>query len=185
MIPHKHLTSRHIFSLLLGLFILSACNYHRVSDYKVPKNVDDNNEDVKSERIVTCFGRKMKILISNSFRDTTLLFRNSSLQDTTLLIICDTNQVSYIIERLILKSKYLPYTQLKGYYSFLTCTRTYGDTMEIGLFMVNKSRLEAVEMRKFRISDNRINGLILLPGTVNEFMTTEEYDKIEASTEDL
>jgi len=57
--------------------------------------------------------------------------------------------------------------------------------MEIGLFMVNKTRLEAVEMRKFRISDNRINGLILLPGIVNEFMTTEEYDKLETSTEDL
>ncbi len=174
-----NLKIRHVFYLLLGLLNLISCTNQRVSDNKVLKTTEENYGGVENENIVKCFNRDLKILISNSFLDTTLIFRKSVSHDTTLLIICDTNQINYKLENVILQSKYLPDLHLKGYYSFLTCSKTYDNIREIGFFYVNITSAEAVEMRRFRIKDYTINGLILLPGIVNEFMTPEEFDNQE------
>lgn len=173
------LIMRHIIYLVLGLFALISCTNQSLSDKKALRSLEESNSGIENVNITKCFKRDLKISISNSFHDTSLIFRKSISPDTTLMIICDTNQINYKLEKVILQSKYLPDFHIKGYYSFLSCLNTYDNIKELGFFYVNITSAEAVEIRRFRIKDSVINGLILLPGIVNEFMSTEEYDSIE------
>jgi len=170
---------RQITLIIFGIITLIACTNRSVSDKRESKSLGINNTEVQKVYIPKCFQRYLKMAISNSYHDTTLTFRNSISNDTSLLIICDTNQINYRIEKVLLESKYLPWHQTKGFYSFLTCIKTYDDIKELGFFHVQIETTKAWEVRRFRIKNYEVNGLICLPGVVNEFMSTEEYDSLE------
>ena len=169
---------RQIILFILVIIILITCN-RSGSDKNESKSLGINSTEVQKINIPKCIQRDLKMAIPNSYHDTTLTFRNSISNDTSLLIICDTNQINYRIEKVLLESKYLPWHQTKGFYSFLTCLKTYDDIKEVGFFHVQIETLKAYELRRFRIRNYEIDGIISLPGVVNDFMSTEEYDSLE------
>jgi len=181
---------KKIAILILVMFI-TGCNDHSTSRIKNIENKEISNTIPeisygKSEgKIPECYEKKLKILISNSIHDTTLKFRNSIANDTSVLIICDTSQINYKLENILLKSKYLPNHELKGYYSFLTCINTVKGLKEIGFFYVKTETAEAWEIMRFRVENYKINGLICLPGVVKHYIPPQEYDSLKTIPEEL
>jgi hypothetical protein len=169
---------KKISPLIIGIFTLITCTNRSIDLNKVSIAAGNNTERQKPN-IPHCITLDLKIVISNSYHDTTLTFRNSISNDSSLLVICDTNQINYRTEKVLLESKYLPWHQTKGYYSFLTCIKTTDDIKEVGIFNVQINTTKAWEIRRFRINNYKIDGLICLPGVVPDFMSTEEYDSLE------
>lgn len=128
---------------------------------------------------INCIPENLKLLKNNEYLDTTIYFRNSVSKDSSIMITCDTTQIDFRLEKILLESKYLPYHKTKGYKSFLLCKKANGKKREISFYNLRLETSQAWEGRRFLIENYKIKGLICLPGIVEEFMSTEEYDKDE------
>jgi len=126
-----------------------------------------------------CIRLKFQISDSSHFHDTILDFRNNLDNDSTILIICDTNQIGYKLEKMLIRSKYLPFHKVTGYISFMICLKKTSDFKEIGFFNLKRKTAIAWEVRRFKIEKNEISGIICLPGIIPKFTPIKEYDSLE------
>ena len=128
---------------------------------------------------INCIPENLKLLKNNEYLDTTIYLRNSVSKDSSIMITCDTLQIDFRLEKMLLESKYLPYHKTKGYKSFLLCKKANEKKREISFYYLRLETSQAWEVRRFLIENYQIKGLICLPGIVEEFMSTEDYDKEE------
>ena len=126
---------------------------------------------------INCISKNLKLLKNHEYLDTTIYLRNSVTKDSTIMITCDTIQIDFRLEKILLESKYLPYHKTTGYKSFLLCKKVNGKSREISFYYLQLETSKAWEVKRFLIENYQIKGLICLPGIVEEFMSTEQYDK--------
>ncbi len=138
--------------------------------------------NINQKESIDCIPENLKLLKNNEYLDTTIYFRNSVSKDSSIMIICDTTLIDFRLEKILLESKYLPHHKTKGYKSFLWCKKKNGEKKEISFYNLSLKTSHAWEVRRFLIENYQIKGLICLPGIVEEFNSTEEYDNEERNS---
>ncbi len=164
--------------ILLFIFLISFCSCSN-------KPNDEENLVIRKKEKIICVQRKLNALINNTYHDTILEFR-SNIYRSDLLITCDTNQIDFELEKILLESKYMhpyyrvpEYKGLKGYFEFMICMKNMNNRKEIGLFTCSETKSTAVETKRFLIEHNKIKGINVFPFGGKDFITPEEYDKME------
>jgi len=174
--------SEIIFAFIISIFItaLPSCSNNEKKDVAAEKKREAKTLHVDS---LVCKGYKIKILKTNNYRDTTIMLRQSITKDSTLMVSCDTNQISFDLEKIIFKSKYLPGHWWEGHFSFLMFIKSDGNKKEIGFFNYNKKTSVSLEVQRFLIKNNKIIGINSNPNLLKDYITPEQFDYIEKNTE--
>jgi hypothetical protein len=163
--------------LIICTFIFACSKTSKKGNVAELQGVKTNN--ISKVESINCIPVNFKLLKNNEYLDTTIYLRNSVSKDSSIMITCDTAQIDLRLEKILLESKYMPYHKTKGYKSFLLCKKANEKEREISFYNLRLETSQAWEVRRFLIENYQIEGLICLPGIVEEFMSTEEYDKEE------
>jgi len=165
------------FILIICTSIFACANSSK--NGKVAELKEQKTSNVSQKESINCIPKNLKLLKNNEYLDTTIYLRNSISKDSSIMITCDTTQIDFRLEKILLESKYLPYHKIKGYKSLLLWKKTNGKKREISFYYLCLETSHASEVRRFLIENYQIKGLICLPGLVEDYMSTEEYDMEE------
>lgn len=164
--------SKIIFAFIIFIFIIalpSCSNNEKKVAVAEKKNEAKINPIDSNDCIEMTFNTQKKL----EFRDTTIKFRRSIFKDMKVLICCDTNQISYELEKILFASihfRTIVNSKDSPYYVLLL--KSYGNNKEIGLFFYNERT--SWEENRFLIQNNKIIGINQHPTATSHFLPPEQ-----------
>ncbi len=148
---------------------LPSCSNNEKEDVVAEKKNDAKINPIDSNDCIEMTFNTQKKL---EFRDTTISLRRSIFKDMNVLICCDTNQISYALEKTILKSGYCIIDSVTDNY-YIILDKSYEDKKEIGFYYYESKK--SWEERRFLVQNNKIIGIRHHPSVLTPFLTPEEY----------
>lgn len=162
--------SKIIFAFIISIFIIAlpSCTNNEKKVVIAEKKNEAKISIDSSDCIEMTFNTQKKL----EFRDTTIKLRRSIFKDMKVLICCDTNQISYAIEKILFETGYLTFDTLHCSY-YVQLMKCYEDKKEIGLFFYNSK--SSWEEKRFLVQNNKIIGINYFPTTTRVFLPPGEY----------
>jgi hypothetical protein len=174
--------SKISFVFIISIFIiaLSSCS----NNEKEVVVAEQKNEATISIDPGDCIEMTFRIQKKLKFRDTTISLRRSKFTGMKVLICCDTNQISYALEKILLKSDYsdldflidsyyYPIDLLVDNYYYIVLDKSYQDKKEIGFYYYEPKK--SYEVIRFLVQNNKIIGIDPDPSNLTPFLTPKEY----------
>ncbi len=118
--------------LIICTSILACANSSK--NRNVAELKEQKTSNVSQRESINCIQKNIKLLKHNEYLDTTIYVRNSASKDSSIMITCDTTQIDFRLEKILLESKYLPYHKTKGNKSFLLLKKTNEKKLEISFY---------------------------------------------------
>jgi hypothetical protein len=169
---------KQITSTVIICLLLFSCTH--VTKKEKATHGQTKNTVYRPEPII-CFDLKIKLLKEDkTYVDTIINVRKSVTNDSTIMVGCDTSLISIEMEKMLLKCKYLAFSN--GYCSTFFLCKKKGKKTEVSQYFYKSETTEAREIRRFLIINSRIVGIIFLPGIIDEYSTIEEcelHDRME------
>jgi len=162
--------SKIIFTFIFSIFIMAlpSCSNNEKKVVVAEKKNDAKISIDSGDCFEMTFNTQKKL----EFRDTTISLRRSIFKDMKVLICCDTNEISYELEKILLTSGYcLIDSVIDNYYIILD--KSYENKKEIGLYYYESK--QSWEARRFLVQGNEIIGIRHDPSVLTPFLTPEEY----------
>lgn len=163
--------SKIIFAFIISIFIIAlpSCSNNEKEDVVAEKkreakiSIDSGN----------CFEMTFNTQKKLEFRDTTISLRRSMINNMDVFVCCDTNQISYALEKTLLKSDYSPIDFLVDNYYYIVLDKSYQDKKEIGFYYYEHKKSR--EVIRFLVQGNKIIGIRPDPSVLTPFLTPKEY----------
>jgi hypothetical protein len=124
--------------------------------------------------------QKRLMLLPDTIHDTLLTFRKSYLPDSLLFIANDTDEINFKLEKSLIEREYIPVPMSNGYLFLLRTKSDHNGYEELSCYFLHKKKRIALEVRRFRVENGNLTGIIGVPGLSNTFISVREYDSLKS-----
>ncbi len=130
---------------------------------------------------LNCYQEKIRWFTKDkAFKDTTLLFRNYIDGNKDKRIVCKTKLPDKNIENLIWNCKYiasyLQYLERLNEFAFISYQQLDNENTIVSFYLCSYKSKESYDMTTFKVANNKIVGIIVLPPIFKEFIPIEKFD---------
>jgi hypothetical protein len=166
--------SKIIFALIISIFIIAlpSCSNNEKKVVIAEKKREATISIDSGDCFEMTFNTQKKLV----FRDTTISLRRSLINNMDVFICCDTNQISYALEKVLLKSDYCPIDYLVDNFYYIILDKSYENKKEIGLYYCEHKK--SYEVIRFLVKNNKIIGIRPDPSVLTPFLTPNEYKEL-------